>query len=457
MIPASTLVDQSTIAAQIDHDPRLQDYRTFFALLDWSVVEQWEAERSSRGRPPHPMSASLTIFLLRIREGMLSTTHLRRFVLRHPFLVIALGFRLVLDPSHTYGFDVAQTLPCDYRLRETLRTVDPALLQALLHTTFHALQDEIPGLGETVAFDVTPIFAWVQENHERADVTDRYDTTRQPKGDPDCRLGVTRSTTQELPDGSTTEQKELLWGSGTGIAVSPVAEDGTVVLAACTQPFNENDITSVRLLHHQAVLAIQHVPPTLTGDAAFDAWSVYEAAARHAGVAAVPLARTSNTPCARLADGTPLCPIGLPMHPTILFNHTYGYRSQRFQCPLLFPEHTDQNCEHEQFATGNGCVTDVTWDKGGMQRVTLDRDAPLFRALSTQRTGCERINALAKEKGIERPSVRHGRSVAPLNTLTSLVLNGRTLAHATSVHAALLSTPKGIRYMMYVRLSAELP
>ncbi len=47
--------------------------------------------------------------------------------------------------------------------------------------------DEIPGLGQTVAFDVTHIYAWVKENNPRQYVANRYAKDQQPKGDPDCR------------------------------------------------------------------------------------------------------------------------------------------------------------------------------------------------------------------------------------------------------------------------------
>jgi len=104
MIPASALVDQSTLAALLEHDPLVQDYRAFFSLLDWSVVEQW---------------------------------------------------------------------------------FNPALVQALLQSTVRALQDEIPGLGDTVTFDVKHIYAWVKENNERASVPERYDKTKRLAGDPD--------------------------------------------------------------------------------------------------------------------------------------------------------------------------------------------------------------------------------------------------------------------------------
>ena len=73
MIPASDLFDQSVITALLDHDPLVADDRAFFLLLDWSVVEQWEAQRSGLGRPAHPESAYLKAFLICIREGMLYT------------------------------------------------------------------------------------------------------------------------------------------------------------------------------------------------------------------------------------------------------------------------------------------------------------------------------------------------------------------------------------------------
>src|SRR5712692_3861006 len=44
---------------------------------------------------------------------------------------------------------------------------------------------------------------------------------------------------------------------------------------------------------------------------------------------------------------------------------TYGYRAQRFRCPLLFPEKTGATCEHEQFTKGKGCVKNVNWELGG--------------------------------------------------------------------------------------------
>jgi hypothetical protein len=438
MIPSSLSFDQSILSRLLDADPVVQDYRAFFSLFDWSIVERWQTQRSSRGCPPHPESAYLKAFLLRIREGLIYACQLRRFLLKHPLLVIELGFRLKPDPHAVYGFDCDKTLPCDFWWREKLRTCDQTLLQALLQATVHALQAEIPGLGETVAFDVKHIYAWVKHNNERAYVKERYDKTQRLTGDPDCRLGVKRSTNQEQADGSTKEKKEYVWGYGSGVAAATTADYGDVVLAEYTQPFNENDITFFRPLYQQTVVALNQFPTNITADAAFDAWFVYNAVAHRGGMAAVPLNQHGHPVYERDTDGVPLCPKGMRMIPTYPFQHTRGYRAQRYRCPLLHPQSTGELCDHAQFRKGKGCVKDVNAEVGGQVRMTLDRTSPLYKAVYTQRTSCERINSQAKELGIERPKVRNGRSVRNLNTLTYLIINGRALSRAKSMNQRIL-------------------
>jgi hypothetical protein len=438
MIPASHLFDQSTLATLLDHDPVVQDYRAFFSSLDWSLVEQWQAQRSLRGRPAHPESAYLKAFLVRIREGFLYTSQLRRFLLKHPLLILELGFCLALAPQAPYGFLLEQTLPCEQWLREKLRTLDQALLQNVLQATVTALQTEIPGLGETVACDVKHIYAWVKENNLRVYVKERYKPDQHLAGDPDCKLGVKRSTNQEQADGSKKEIKEYLWGYGSGVAASTDPVYGDVVLAECTLPFNEGDVTYYRPLYQRTVVALDQFPTHVTADAAFDYWYVYETVAHREGIAAIPLNNHGHQEVPRDPDGTPRCAMGLRMHPTYQFQHTNGFRAQRFRCPLLFPQPTGQTCEHTQFARGKGCVKDPNWEKGGLMRTLLDRNSPLYHAVYTQRTACERINSQAQALGIERPKVHNGTSVRNLNTLIYLVINVRALQRAKSINKGLL-------------------
>lgn len=158
-------------------------------------------------------------------------------------------------------------------------------------------------------------------------------------------------------------------------------------------------------------------------------------------MAAIPLNQHDHPVYARDPDGTPLCPIGLRMHPTYQFQHTKGYRAQRYRCPLLFPEPTGQTCDHEQFRKEKGCVKDINQEAGGLMRVTLDRESLLYQSIYKQRTSRERINSQAKDLGIERPKARNIRSIRTLNTLIYLTINIRVLQRAKDLNASLLRFP----------------
>src|SRR6266566_4778251 len=439
IIPISRQFDQPTLQHLMAADAVVQRYRTLFALFDWNAIDP--PRQRGPGNPGHPKSAYLKALLVRIGEHLGSTPSWRAYLLDHPLLVLELGFRPHLDVTAPYGFQVEKTVPSVGHLNAILRSLDSQGLSDLFAQTLHALQAEIPGLGEVVAYDVTHIYAHVTENNPRVYLKDRFCKERQPKGDPACRVGVKRSTNQEQPDGSTKEVKEYLWGYGSGVAAATTPDYGDAVMAEHTLPFNEADVTYYRPLYLRTVVTLDQFPIHVTADAAFDYWYVYETVAHGSGIGAIALNSHGHEHVPRDPDGTPYCSAGLRMHPTYQFSHTNGYRAQRFRCPLLFPERTGQTCEHEQFAKGKGCVKDINSEKGGLMRAMLDRSSPLYRAVYRQRTSAERVNSQAKARGIERPKVRQGDSVKRLNTLTYILINLKALARARAINAALL-TPK---------------
>ncbi len=439
IIPISRHFDQSTLSKMIDADAVVQRYRARFALFDWSAIDP--PRKRGPGAPAHPTSAYLKAALVRISEHHLSTPRWRAYLLDHPLLVLELGFRPHIDLTQSYGFQVEKTVPSVRHLNNILKKLDPRLLANLFEQSVQALQEEIPGLGEVVAYDVKHIYANVKENNFRAYVEERFNKEQQPKNDPDCRLGVKKSTNQVQPDGTTKEKKELLWGYGSGVAATTDPVYGDVVLADYTLPFNENDVTYFVPLYIQTVAMLNAFPIHIAADAAFDAWYAYQTCARRSGIAAIPLNQHAHPVYERDADGTPLCPIGLRMHPTYQFQHTKGYRAQRYRCPLLYPTPTGQTCDHEQFRKHKGCVKDINLEAGGLMRVTLDRESPLYKLIYNRRTSCERINSLAKNLGIERPKARNIRSIRTLNTLIYLTLNIKALQKAQGINASLLRFP----------------
>jgi hypothetical protein len=435
MIAVPAARDQRLSPEGRAHDPVVQRYRAFFALLDWSQVPERDVTRPWPGRPPHPTAAYIKALLVKLCEHKPFVTELRAFLVEHPLLVLELGFRPVRDPTQPYGFDVEQTVPCDRYLRHWQQTLDPVILQALLQATVHALQAEIPGLGTTVAFDVKHIYAWVQQNNPKAYVSDRFTPTQQPRGDPDCRLGVKRRSNQERPDGPPTERAEYVWGYGTGVAAATDPRYGDVVLAESTLPFNEGDSTYYHPLYRQTVAALGVRPTNITADAAFDAWHIYQTCADTGGMAAIPLNPRGHPPPARDEHGRPRCPEGRSMAPSYEFDHTRGYRAQLFRCPLLVPLVTGEMCGHEQFAKGPGCVKYLNIEAGGRMRAEMDRQSEDYTALYRQRTAAERINSQATALGIERPRVRRQSSVRTLNTLTYIVINARALQRTRILNA----------------------
>jgi hypothetical protein len=388
------------------------------------------------GIRPHPQQVYIKALLVKICEKFSYITALRTFLVKHPLLVLEIGFIPVLDSAQLYGFDVEQSVPCDRWLRHKQQRLNNGILQALFGGLVHRLQTEIPGLGNTVVGDTKHIYAWVKENNPREYLPNRYDPDKQPTGDSNCRLGVKRSRNQEDDNGQAKTEKEYLWGYGTGVIAATDPTYGDVVLAEHTLPFNEADSTYFQPLYHQVVGHLGFQPTNFAADAAFDAWHIYQPFAQVGGLAAIPLNRRGHNQPELGSNGFHLCPRRLEMTPAFeYFNHTADHRAQLLRCPLLFPQPTGQSCDHDQFVKGSGCVKHINIEAGGWLRVQLDRQSEQYKLLYNQRTAAERINSQAKELTIERPKVRNIDSVVNLNTLVYLVINARALQRVRTFKA----------------------
>jgi len=412
----------------IAFDPVANDYDAFFSVLDFEVVPERDESKPWPGNPPHPERAYVKTQLVMIREKIEYHTELRRYLVKHPALVLRLGFRPVVDPSSPWGFNVGRTVPCDRHLRRKLQTGDNKVLKALLRRTVEDLGDEVAGLGETISQDVKHIYAWVKENNPKAYVKDRFDPDRQLPGDPHCKLGVKRSRNQGEEEQD--ERKEYLWGYGSGIAAAKVAQEVECVLAEHTQTFDAHDVTYFRPLLEQTCANLGLHPTNLAADAAYDAWYVYEPFAQRGGLACIPLNLRGHSEPHFGPNGFHICEDGREMIGSYTYeDRTRGYPAQVERCPLLFPTANGGTCDvdHEQFQKGVGCVKYKNLTAGAQMRVELDRESPEYKAIYDQRTASERIYSQAKNLGMERPKVRNLNSVENRNTLIYIVINANAL------------------------------
>lgn len=332
-----------------------------------------------------------------------------------------------------------------------LRKAPNAIMQYLLSDSVRLLVQEFAAkgiqVGECISLDTKHILAWVKENNPKAYVEHRFDKSKQPRGDPDCKLGCKRKhnqrtsklepsatpTTNPLP-ADTVQIGEFYWGYGSGVVVVKVQDEGEFVLAEMTQPFDQSDVTYFFPLMQQSERRLGFKPRFGTFDAAFDAWYVYDYFHRDddpEAFAAVPFSEKGGYKAKGRQfspEGLPLCAAGLPMplqftytdRTTCIIEHERG----RYVCPLFYPQPTGQACPvNHKNAAKKGCTAMMPTSIGARLRYTLDRDSEVYKSIYRQRTATERINSQAVELGIERPHLRNGSAIANLNTLIYTLIN----------------------------------
>lgn len=433
--------------------PVAMRYLDLLSPLAWSDFPERDLKARGRHNNTLPYASFAAAQLVKLEEEIASARGLCRYLREHPGLSWLLGFEV-----HQNGFiprfaKFQISLPSKRHFNRILREIPNSALQVLLNSSVQLLQSELAEIaldfGKAISLDTKLILAWVRENNPKAYVRERYNPNKQPKGDPDCRLGVKRrrnispgaqatiSTPAENPvEGSTVfSQAEYYWGYASGVVATKVPGWGEVVLAEMTQPFNCSDVSYFFPLMDVVERRLGFRPHWGAFDCAYDAHYVYEYfhSSQHDGFAAVPLAEKGGY-SERFFDpeGLPLCQAGLAM--PIKFTFTDRTRAiieherGKYVCPLLYPEPNGKNCpvNHDRWEKG-GCTADMPTSVGARIRYQLDRDSNIFEEIYNQRTATERINSQAKALGIERPHLRNQQAIANQNTLIYILINLRAL------------------------------
>jgi len=421
------------------------------APLDWAHFPERNLQRHW-GQSQIPYAARAAAELIRLNENRPSTKSLRCLLLEHPGFICLLGFPLALAPETPLGFNARASLPTRQHWNKMLRRMPNAALQFLLADSVRLIRAELRARQapevDCVSLDTKHILAWVQENNPKAYVADRFNKEKQPRGDPDCRLGCKRRHNRVSPSTTPTRNPrsaatlkvgEYYWGYGSGVVVAQVPDYGEFVIAEMTQPFDQGDVTYFFPLMRQTEERLGYRPPYATFDAAFDAWYVYAHFHREndprGGFAAVPFSEKGGyTATGRQfsPDGLPICAAGLAM--PVQFTYTdrttclVAHERGKYVCPLPRSRTGRVACPiHHANARRGGCTAMMPTSIGARLRYTLDRDSAEYKAIYRQRTAVERINSQAVALGIERPHLRNGQAIANQNTLIYVLINLRFL------------------------------
>lgn len=450
--------------------PVARRFLDLLGSLDWEHFPERDPHQPFPGVQPVPRAAFVAAYLVKLEQNQRYMSDLRRFLVEHPALVWLFGFRLAPDPTVPWGFDADASLPTHRHFSRVLRTLPNACLQFLLDASVQMIRQTLPAeeaaaFAECVAGDTKHILAWVKENNPKLNLSDRFDKSKQPTGDPDCRLGCKRRHNKGSDDGQMTgdeagdpptpskdatpasraEVGEFYWGYASGVIATKVHDWGEFVLAEFTQTFDKGDATYFFPLMAQVERRLGRRPKFGAFDAAYDAHYVYDYFHEAGGYAVVPLAERGDITRTFNPDGLPLCRAGfaMPLKGSFLCHSTaIEHRRGRYACPLLWPKPTDPASSpvcpvaDPHFDKG-GCVVTMPVTIGARIRYQLDRDSADFKKRYNQRTADERINAQALELGIERPKLRNGKAITNLNTLIYVLINLRGLQRIHKKRATL--------------------
>lgn len=443
-------------------EPTVQRILDLLGPLRWDLFPERDLQRNW-GQPTVPHAAFAAAFLLKLNEGLRSMGDLHRYLLEHPGFIWALGFPLVRTAYGTLSFDPQASLPTQRHLTQLLRFVPNNALQFLLADSVRLICEALAALdiepGDCVSLDTKHILAWVKENNPKAYVSDRYDKTKQPAGDPDCRLGCKRRHNRyKRPEGwpptpaknpvpaEPGDYGEYYWGYGSGVVVTKVPGWGEFVIAELTQPFDQPDVSYFFPLMETVKQRLGKRPRCGTFDAAFDAFYVYDYFHRPDDpgcFAAIPFSEKGGYKAKGrqfTSEGLPRCAAGLPMPLKMTFRDRtraiIEHERGKYVCPLLHPQPNGQSCpiNHKNWPK-KGCTADMPTSSGARLRYTLDRAGEAYHAAYRQRTAVERINSQAVALGIERPHWRNGLAIANQNTLIYTLINLRFLQRLRSRQA----------------------
>lgn len=453
---SSLCQEWSDLPAHLQSDRLVKRIYRFLHPLDWSGFPERSEERVYPGPRPTARAPFVAALLIRALEQLPSFGALARYLHEHPLLAELIGF--------------GKQIPDRRQLARVLRLLSPQQADFALAASIRAIAQQLPSeqaasFGDMVIGDTQAILAWVAENNPKRYAPDRFDKTHRPKGDPDCRLGMKKSSSQSRTDPQAAAQSEheptqgqtpptpaaepqpanqlqvgrdILWGYGTGVVATALPNGMEVVLAQLTQPFHESEVSYFHPLMKQVEERLGRRPRYGLWDTGFDAHYVYDYYHQAGGLAYVPLNSGSRGGDRTFSpEGHPLCAAGLAMYKAFDYLDRVSlrepYRRDKYVCPLLRPEKSASACPIDDPHWGKGgCTTTIASGAGSRIRLQKDRETAEWKAIYRRRSVVERINSQAKQLGICHPKLRSLAAIRNWNLLIYAIINLKVVARLTT-------------------------
>jgi hypothetical protein len=409
----------------------LKKYDLLFSSINPSPIDE---STYHRGRSPFSRSALLRALVYKNIRCLPSLTELFIELNEHPNI------------SATCGLDLSKPIPSVERFSSFLHDTPNSSLQNIrIH-----LVKQLVLTGEItfkyLSADSCPIEANVKENNLKTIARDRFDKSKIPKGDPDCRLG----TIVIFP--SPAQKKiEYFWGYRNHVVNDALSE---LPIHEITKPANVGE-SPLLIPHLKEIVSTYSLNPesqiqAFIGDAAYDSIPNFDFIAKELKAKPIIAENPRNKHPQDLKfsrRGHPCCLAGFEMVSRGIFKDTKQNRIRhKFICPIRGSKKFAKQqpiCPwwHPKFLAGKGCITYLRVDADESIRKNIDRHSPEFKKLYNLRTSSERTFSRLLSIFMQYPTVKGLNATANLCTIAHITIL------AVALTAVKLDQQDKIRYV----------
>lgn len=393
----------------------LKKYELLFDNLNCHPIEK----PVSMGRPPVSKSGLLRALIYKNLKPLPTLYDLAVELVDNP----SISFKCGLNPTKNH-------LPLVERLSSFLRDTSNDSLQQIRISLLKELIQLGQIKGKFLSIDSCPILANVKENNLKTSVKDRFDKTRIPKGDSDCRLGIIIHFPKPFK-----KEEHFFWGYRNHVITDTLSE---LPVCESTKPANVSESKMFIPLFSQISKDFNLAIEGVLGDAIYDAEYILNFIikelkakpyiARNPRWGAKSDVKISNT-------GGLLCIAGFEMIYWGKFSDR-GKVRRKFVCPITHnkgfaKENPQCPWNHPKFIKGKGCFAYRREDES--VRNSINYGSESFKKIYNLRTSSERTFSRLLTLCMQNPSV------VGLNATA----NHCTIAHITVLLIALTAVKTG--------------
>jgi len=344
-----------------------------------------------------------------------------------------LTFELNNNPSISkiIGFNPMASAPSSERFSSFMHDVPHDEISLIHKKLVQELIDSGVVTCHYIAIDSCPIVVPLKENNLKTSVSDRFDKTKIPAGDPQARLGVLIHFPKPYD-----KRVRYFWGYRNHV-INDISTE--LPIWQVTNPANITDVKVAKHLIQEAKNLFNLNIKAVLADANYDAENLLRFIIHDLDAQAVIPHNPGNKQCAgyQIKDDKVICEAGLTMFRRGKMQHNKtGILYCQYSCPIIYDKQIKYQyimCPvyHPKFIKGKGCNALIRLNPS--IRSEIGYDTQNFKELYKKRISVERVFSRLLAIAMQNPTVRGYNAIR----------NHTTIAHISVLLVALTAYKTG--------------